>query len=148
MKHASSAWLRTSNSAPLSKPIQSAAARDLAKLLASERGPRITRSTAERRALRAMRKYGVEPDASDFPIGPYRVDFWFERERLAVEVDGYRYHGTPKRFVDDRRRMAYLAARGIQTYPLTWHDLGPGSARAMKDLDRALEQRRLTIGRP
>lgn len=114
----------------------------LGRLLANERGPRITRSVAERRALRVMRAHGIEPDSSDVQIGPYRVDFWFERERVAVEVDGYRYHSTPKRFADDRRRAAYLAGRGVQLFPLTWHDLGPESGRAMSNLRAALTSRR------
>jgi hypothetical protein len=104
--------------------------RALRSLLAAGFGPRITRSEAERRALLAMRDSGIVPDASDHSIGPYRVDFWFERERVAMEVDGYRYHGTPKRFVDDRRRTAYLAARGILTFPLTWADLDAPEAMA------------------
>ena len=99
-------------------------ARALRSLLATERGPRITESEAERRALRVMRAHGIEPDATQHPIGPYRVDFWFEHERVAVEVDGYRYHSTPGRFVEDRRRAGYLAARDIVTFPLTWPDLG------------------------
>jgi very-short-patch-repair endonuclease len=114
----------------------------LRRLLDSEQGPRILRSTAERKALRVMREHAIEPDGSDVQIGPYRVDFWFERERVAVEVDGYRYHGTPKRFVDDRRRTGYLAGLGIQVYPLTWNDLGPGVELAMADLKRALVSRR------
>jgi very-short-patch-repair endonuclease len=81
-------------------------ARALRALLESERGQRVTRSEAERRALVVMREHGLEPDSSDVKIGPYRVDFLFERERVAVEIDGYRYHGTTKRFVDDRRRTA------------------------------------------
>ena len=123
-----------------------AGARALGKLLDSENGPRITRSEAERKALDVMRKHGVEPDRSDVKLGPYRVDFLFERERVAVEVDGYRYHGTPRRFVEDRRRMNYLAARGIQVFPLTWHDLGPGAARAMRLLAATLTERRRAIG--
>ena len=89
-----------------------------------------------------MRAHGIEPDRSDVAIGPYRVDFLFERERLVVEVDGYRYHGTPRRFVDDRRRIAYLAARGLLVFPLTWQDFGPGGNRAMADLRQALHARR------
>jgi very-short-patch-repair endonuclease len=119
-----------------------AGARALRKLLDSELGLRITRSEAERKALEVMREHGIEPDASDFAIGPYRADFWFERERVVVEVDGYRYHGTPKRFVDDRRRSNYLASKGIQVFPLTWHDLGPGAARAMTLLSETLAERR------
>jgi very-short-patch-repair endonuclease len=114
----------------------------LRALLSSERGPRITRSEAERRALATMRAHGIEPDETDVQIGPYRADFLFRRERLIVEIDGYRYHGTPKRFVGDRRRAAYLAGRGFMTFPLTWQDLGPNSARAMGDLRAALAKRR------
>ena len=114
----------------------------LRQLLESERGPKITRSAAELRALRVMHDHGIEPDASDVEVGPYRVDFWFERERVAVEVDGYRYHSTPKRFVRDRRKIAYLAARGIQVVPLTWDDLGSHAKSAMDDLRHALRARR------
>ena len=117
-------------------------ARALRQLIDTEKGPRITRSEAERKALRVMTSYGIEPDASDLEIGSYRLDFYFERERLAVEVDGYRYHGTPKRFVDDRHRTTYLAARGIQVFPLTWHDLGRGAPKAMRRLARTLAERR------
>jgi very-short-patch-repair endonuclease len=117
-------------------------ARALRALLASERGPRITRSKAERIALRLLREHGLEPDEADYPIGPYRVDFYFRRERVAVEVDGYRYHSTPRRFVGDRRRTAYLAARGIQVFPLTWDDLHGDGERAMSDLRGTLAARR------
>ena len=122
-------------------------ARALRKLLDTERGPKITRSQAERRALKVMRDHGIEPDASDVQIGSYRADFLFERERLVVEVDGYRYHGTRKRFVSDRRRTAYLAARDYQVFPLTWDDLGPNAPRAMRDLRSALALRAASAAR-
>ncbi|MGI9020749.1 MAG: DUF559 domain-containing protein [Solirubrobacterales bacterium] len=95
----------------------------LRRLLASERGPTITHSEAERRVLALMKAHGIVPDATQHRVGPYRVDFWFERERLAVEVDGLRYHATPKRFMEDRRRMNDLAQLGVQVAPVTWADL-------------------------
>jgi len=115
-------------------------ARALRSMLAAEGGPRITRSEAERRALRAMREHGIVPDASQHRIGPYEVDFWFERERVAVEVDGYRYHSTPKRFADDRR-TAYLAARGVLVFPITWEDLNEAGG-TMARLGATLASRR------
>ena len=117
-------------------------AKALGALLDAERGPTVTRSEAERRALKVMRAHGVEPDESDVRIGPYRVDFLFRRERLAVEVDGYRYHATPKRFVDDRRRIAFLATRNIQVFPLTWVDVHGEVIDAMERLRRTLGERR------
>jgi very-short-patch-repair endonuclease len=110
--------------------------------LARERGPEITRSEAERRALELMKKHGIVPDESDYPIGPYRVDFYFRRERVAVEIDGYRYHSTPERFVHDRRRTAYLASRGIIVFPLVWDDIVHESANAMTNLTGTLAGRR------
>ena len=117
-------------------------AKPLRRLLDSERGPQITRSEAERRALALMRAHGIEPDETDFPIGSYRVDFLFRAERLVVEVDGYRYHGTPHRFVSDRRRIAALGAMGYQVHPLTWDDIVNRSGSAMRDLRLALARRR------
>jgi very-short-patch-repair endonuclease len=117
-------------------------ARSLRALLQTEGGVRLTRSPAERRALKVMRRHGLEPDASDHPVGPYRLDFYFERERVAVEYDGRATHDNPKRFVQDRRKIAYLAARGILTVPLTAHDVGAGATRAMADLRATLESRR------
>jgi very-short-patch-repair endonuclease len=121
-------------------------ARALSALLGSERGPTITRSEAERVALRVMRKHGIEPDASDVRVGRYRVDFLFRAERLVVEVDGYRFHGTPHRFASDRRRIAALGAMGLQVHPLTWPDLNSRPAAAMADLAAALQQRRALLG--
>jgi very-short-patch-repair endonuclease len=117
-------------------------ARALAHLLDHEGGVRVTRSKAERRALRVMREHGLEPDASDFPVGPYRLDFFFQAERVAVEYDSRQFHDNHRRFVGDRRKIAYLAARGIVTVPLTANDLGPGAARAMADLKATLAGRR------
>ena len=117
-------------------------ARALRKLLASEGSVRITRSDAERRTLRVLREHGLEPDASEFPVGPYKLDFYFAVERVAVEYDSRAFHDNPKRFVSDRRRMTYLAARGIMTFPLTSDDIGAGAERAMADLRATLARRR------
>ena len=116
-------------------------AKALRRLLDSEQGARITRSEAERRALQLMRRHGLEPE-SDVPIGPWRADFLFRAERVIVEVDGYRYHSTPKRFVDDRRRAADLSARGFVLVSLTWDDLGVDADDAMERIRRTLEVRR------
>jgi very-short-patch-repair endonuclease len=112
-------------------------ARALRALIAAEAGPALTDSEAERLTLKAMREAGLEPDATQHAIGPYRVDFWFDEEAVAVEVDGYRYHSTPKRFVEDRRRAAWLAAEGVLTFPLTWHDL--------RDPERSMARLRATL---
>jgi very-short-patch-repair endonuclease len=120
----------------------------LRRLLTTEGGVRVTRSKAERRALSIMREHGLEPDESDYAVGPYRLDFYFRKERVAVEYDSAQFHDNPRRFVHDRRRAAYLAARGILTFPLTAQDLGGGADRAMRDLRAALTRRRASSVTP
>ena len=120
-------------------------AKALRNLLATERGPRIVRSKAERIALRVLREHDLEPDESDHWIGPYRVDFLYEPERLVVEIDSYTFHATPKKFVDDRRRMAYLASCNFQVFPLTWDDLHAGKEAAMRRLRTTRERRRALL---
>jgi very-short-patch-repair endonuclease len=89
-----------------------------------------------------MIRYGLKPDAAGAEIGPYRVDFLYEAERLIVEVDGYRFHRTKQRFVHDRRRRAELVARGYEIFPVTWGDLVDRPDATMKQLDSALVSRR------
>ena len=48
------------------------------------------------------------------PAGPYILDFFCSEARLAVEIDGDS-HGSPEAQAHDKRRDAWLAARGIRT---------------------------------
>ncbi|HEY4941192.1 MAG TPA: endonuclease domain-containing protein [Rhizomicrobium sp.] len=45
------------------------------------------------------------------PIGPYAADFAHVRGRLVIEIDG-ETHGTEEELAYDRRRDAYMQARG------------------------------------
>ncbi len=46
------------------------------------------------------------------PLGPYVLDFYCARARLAIEIDGAR-HGEDDRHVRDQARDRWLAARGV-----------------------------------
>jgi very-short-patch-repair endonuclease len=122
-------------------------ARALAKLLAADTAELATASEAEALCLRTMRDHGLEPDEAQARIGPYRVDFLFRAERLIVEVDGYRYHGTRHRFVRDRRRAAAIVAMGYVIFPVSWHDLVGAPAATMRALADALAARRSEVTR-
>jgi hypothetical protein len=58
-------------------------------------------------------RYGVPLPEKNAPIGPYRVDFLWRRERLIAEVDGYIYHRGRQAFRDDRHRDVELELRGF-----------------------------------
>jgi very-short-patch-repair endonuclease len=123
-------------------------ARALWKLLEREESEFAVESEAERLCLRLMIESGLKPDATQARIGPYRVDFLYEPERLVVEVDGFRYHRTRDRFVGDRRRTAALMALDYEVFPLTWADLTERPAAAMAELRRVRDARLRAIAHP
>ena len=45
------------------------------------------------------------------PLDPYTVDFLWRRQRLVVELDGYRAHSGWQAFQDDHVRDTRLAER-------------------------------------
>lgn len=117
-------------------------ARQLRALLEREGGARLTRSVGEREVLALLRRSGIEPDATNYRIGPYEVDFWFARERVALEFDSRRYHDNPTRFHLDRVRARYLAALGILHVAITDDDLGPNWDRTVREFLQTLRARR------
>ena len=52
------------------------------------------------------------------PLGPYVLDFYCAEARLAVEIDGA-VHDHPDRMAHDRRRSAWLEARGLAVMRVT-----------------------------
>ena len=86
-------------------------------------GPNLTRSEAEVRFLALIRRAGLPDPETNAAVGDLEIDFLWRDHRLAVEVDGFRHHGTRPRFESDRRRAARLAALGIQVVPLSWRQI-------------------------
>ncbi|MDR1431597.1 MAG: DUF559 domain-containing protein [Propionibacteriaceae bacterium] len=50
----------------------------------------------------------------------YELDIAFEKERLAIELDGYKYHSDPGAFEADRIRQNDLVSAGWTVIRLTW----------------------------
>ena len=77
----------------------------------------ITRSHAEERLLALVARRVAEPLVNTRLLG-YEVDFYWPQARLAVEVDGFRFHAT-RSAERDRRKDAVLQAAGIGTMRVT-----------------------------
>ncbi|MHB8244539.1 MAG: DUF559 domain-containing protein [Acidimicrobiales bacterium] len=71
-----------------------------------------------------------------------RLDFAWPEHRIALEVDGFRYHDGPRQFREDRARSNWLAAQGWIVLRTTVAEVRSGGA----DLERAL-RRLLACGR-
>jgi very-short-patch-repair endonuclease len=56
-------------------------------------------------------------------LAGYEVDFFWRLEQLVVEVDGFAYHGSRRKFEDDRRRDTWLAAQGVNVLRVTWQQV-------------------------
>jgi len=93
----------------------------LRKAIRSE--PALTRSEAERRFLKLIRRARLPEPRTNVRIGRYEVDFYWPERDLIVEIDGYAFHSSRGAFERDRRRDAELGAQGQQVMRVTWRRL-------------------------
>ena len=95
----------------------------LRSLIRQQSGPDLTRSDAERRCLELLRSAGLPRPHTNVLVGPYELDLFWPTVGLAVEIDGHAYHTSRDRFEGDRRKDAWLHARGIQVVRLSWRQI-------------------------
>jgi very-short-patch-repair endonuclease len=84
-------------------------------------GTTLTRSELEERFLALCRTHGLPQPEVNVRVAGLEVDFVFARHRVAVETDGWRFHGHRAAFERDRRRDAALTRAGYRTLRFT-HD--------------------------
>lgn len=98
-------------------------ARRFALLAHPEHELQITRSQAEQLMKRLVRTSGLTPTRWNRRRGRIFPDLIYESEKVIVEIDGYRTHGTRRAFESDRARDAQLAAQGCIVLRFTWRQL-------------------------
>jgi hypothetical protein len=69
-------------------------------------------SAAERLLVRILRDAGIAGWVLGHPVGPWRIDLAFPRQKVAVEVDGWAWHVDAERFRADRRKQNALVRAG------------------------------------
>lgn len=80
------------------------------------------------------------------PFGTIYLDRYFEEERLAVELDGAAFHGSPGQRERDIRRDAALAAIGIQVIRFSHQRLFADPEGVRRELLQILAARRRQLG--
>jgi predicted transcriptional regulator of viral defense system/very-short-patch-repair endonuclease len=113
----------------------------LRQLMASETPPARTRSEAEAKFRELMRLAQITVPAWNAVVSAFELDCWWPEERFAVEIDGYAYHGSRRRYEGDRRRDGVLAAAGIQVMRVTWKQMVEEPLALVARLSRALARR-------
>lgn len=101
---------------------------------------RITRSEAERRLLRLIRRAGLPEPETNVRVHGFEVDLLWRDARLIVEVDGFHAHGHRAAFERDRRRDQALHAAGYTTLRVTWRQIAEEPEALVALLVRSLPQ--------
>jgi very-short-patch-repair endonuclease len=92
-------------------------------LLASEGDSGYTRSKAERRMRKLLSAAQLPQPRLNVPLRGYVADFLWPTEKLIVEVDGYKFHGSRAKFESDRKRDLVLTAAGYRVVRVTWRQM-------------------------
>src|SRR5271157_324016 len=95
-----------------------------AKTIAKARRLRRTLSPSEARLWRCLKARAPEQPTfrRQHPIGPYVIDFYCAKVRLAIEIDGTS-HDMSDRPQRDKQRDAWLAERGVKVMRIAAADL-------------------------
>jgi very-short-patch-repair endonuclease len=94
------------------------------KTIGSAQRLRRTLSVPEARLWSRLRARGAGQPIfrRQHPIGPYVLDFYCAKARLAIEIDGIS-HDMGTRPQRDLRRDAWLEARGVTVMPIAASEL-------------------------
>jgi very-short-patch-repair endonuclease len=84
---------------------------------------RPTENDFEERFRGLARRAGLPQPKAQYRVGPYRLDFAWPEEKVAVETDGWATHGRRQAFEDDRARDAFLLAAGWRVLRVTYRRL-------------------------
>ena len=97
-----------------------------------------TRSDLEDAFLALCRRHRLPHPAVNRRIDGLEVDFTWRDEQVAVEVDGFRHHGTRAAFERDRARDARLTAAGWRVVRFTDRQVRRDAATVAERLERLL----------
>ena len=98
----------------------------------------VTLSRLEARFLERLEDASLpQPEVNRHMDGRY-VDCRWPKQRLTVELDGYRYHHTRHAWEQDRQREREARARGDEFRRYTWSDVAEDPEPMLTDLLRLL----------
>ena len=102
-------------------------------------------SYAEMAALRFLGRAGLAKPVTQLPIDHLGrrvavLDFAWPDHRVGLEVDGHRFHSTPRRFSKDRKRDLQLTALG-------WHVVRCSAAELLRDPAHIVDALSTLLGR-
>lgn len=112
----------------------------LRRALLIYRDPSFTRSGGERRLLDLILKAGLPRPAVNIFVEGFELDMYWEAERFAIELDGWRAHRSRAAFENDRRRHEELKLAGIEMIRIT-------GSRLQRQPDEIIERLKILLQR-
>lgn len=104
-----------------------------------------TESEAERVFVRLLRAERITGWVPQYRVGPWRIDFAWPAEKVAVEINGWAFHHTPEQAERDHRKRNALTNAGWHALGYTWHQLTGDSGGCMYEIAQALAGRRAEL---
>lgn len=100
-------------------------------------------SLLEPRMARLLRRHQLPPAVFQYEVrhaGRFvaRIDFAYPRVRLAIEVDGFETHSSPRALQGDLRRQNLLVGLGWRVLRFTWADVVRNPDRVAAEIERVL----------
>jgi very-short-patch-repair endonuclease len=87
--------------------------------------------------LAQARRAGLSQEAvnrrwkTNYPVGGYKIDVAFPKQKVAIEVDGLAFHSDGEVFHSDRKRQNAISLLGWKVLRFTWLDLTEYPQRVM-----------------
>jgi very-short-patch-repair endonuclease len=100
----------------------------------------LTRSEAEELFLKLVREARLPAPEANVRVAGYEVDCYWRAARLVVEIDGFAFHSSARKFESDRRRDQVLVAAGVRVMRVTWRQLTQEPVAQMVRLAQALHR--------
>lgn len=101
-------------------------------------GPAVIRSEFETLFREVCREGGLPSPLTNHHIGRHETDAVWIKERVAVELDSWRYHGGRWQFHQDRRKGLAISRAGFELIRLSWPQLKYDRAEVVEALHYAL----------
>jgi len=92
----------------------------------------------ERMFRRKVEAAGIPKPKRQYPIGPYRIDFAWPLQKIAVELDGLGGHFSAEKARADKRRDRAIIKAGFTPVHFSWHDIADDWPAAEADLRAVL----------
>lgn len=110
------------------------------------RDPAFSRARSERLFLALVKKAQLPRPVTNLFIAGHEIDAYWERERFAVEVDGWDAHRTRAAFEGDPQRIEALKLAGIDAIRITARRIEREPETVAQHLGMLLAQRRKVLG--